>query len=355
MGQTRFLRSAPSCRPAPAESDDVSPGNPWGSGTQNQAQILIDQKKADGLGVRGTQLQLVTGQPYSSLWSGMWVILRYLMIFLHAQVAVDPHNSALSDMKEGENQEHAGIHLEIGGFELLEMATWFVCQILSTSSAPKAIALRPAAQGREAMAMDSTRNEVRNTWRFPEIGVPLVIIHFTGIFHEKTSLLGTPISGTPHQKLWCCLGLVSCRRQLFFSRATKHRWNQEHLRARGKTKNGADSNHWHLVNYACWIFHDFPSRVDSQKRPVQSTSTFLQGSLAKNQVRQLTVHWLHSLEPFFKFHNCHPGTSTSPDHQTKPRMNTNTSAICHPLPTSCASRIKTAWDLQSSVILSSSH
>ena len=67
MGQTRFLRSAPSCRPAPAESDDVSPGNPWGSGTQNQAQILIDQKKADGLGVRGTQLQLVTGQPYSSL------------------------------------------------------------------------------------------------------------------------------------------------------------------------------------------------------------------------------------------------------------------------------------------------
>ena len=45
------------------------------------------------------------------------------VIFLHAQVAVDPHNSALSDMKEGENQEHAGIHLEIGGFELLEMAT----------------------------------------------------------------------------------------------------------------------------------------------------------------------------------------------------------------------------------------
>ena len=40
---------------------------------------------------------------------------------------------------------------------------------------------------------------VFSTWRFPEIGVPLVIIHFNWIFHyEPSSYWGTSIYGNPH-------------------------------------------------------------------------------------------------------------------------------------------------------------
>jgi hypothetical protein len=34
-------------------------------------------------------------------------------------------------------------------------------------------------------------------WRFPEMGVPPVIIHFSRIFQNPSSYWGTPISGRP--------------------------------------------------------------------------------------------------------------------------------------------------------------
>ena len=39
-------------------------------------------------------------------------------------------------------------------------------------------------------------------WRFPEIGVPPVIIHFNGIVHNKPPIWGYPFYGNPH--IDCC-------------------------------------------------------------------------------------------------------------------------------------------------------
>ena len=40
--------------------------------------------------------------------------------------------------------------------------------------------------------------QVLPTWRCPKIGVPPVIIYFTRIFHDKSSIWGTPILGNRH-------------------------------------------------------------------------------------------------------------------------------------------------------------
>ena len=70
------------------------------------------------------------------LYYGIW----WYLYSVHTEVTVDLRNlAALTHMKEGENQQHAGIHLTIGGFKLLEMATSFVRQI-STSSTTSHVA-----------------------------------------------------------------------------------------------------------------------------------------------------------------------------------------------------------------------
>ena len=40
--------------------------------------------------------------------------------------------------------------------------------------------------------------QVLPTWRCPKIGVPPVIIYFTRIFHDKSSIWSTPILGNRH-------------------------------------------------------------------------------------------------------------------------------------------------------------
>ena len=51
-------------------------------------------------------------------------------------------------------------------------------------------------------------------WKFPEMGVPLIIIHFHGIFHYKpSSYWGTPIFGNP---------------QIYSNRYFKVRFEQRH-------------------------------------------------------------------------------------------------------------------------------
>ena len=44
---------------------------------------------------------------------------------------------------------------------------------------------------------------VETTWWFPEIGLPLVPIHFHGMFHEINHLFwGTPMNGNHHMGSW---------------------------------------------------------------------------------------------------------------------------------------------------------
>jgi hypothetical protein len=46
------------------------------------------------------------------------------------------------------------------------------------------------------MEMDRKRALKQRIWRFPEIGVPSVLINVDGIFHYKPSIINHPLGGT---------------------------------------------------------------------------------------------------------------------------------------------------------------